>query len=106
MGMVGARSSGYASRDLQQSYHVFNYILARALAAGTKPVCTSDFADPEWWFAEDKRLEARAKHYCFQCPLREECLIHAMAHEEYGIWGGLTRLERRTLKLRAERGWR
>lgn len=39
--------------------------------------------------------ERRAKAVCATCPVRSECLEHALTHDErYGIWGGLTRKER------------
>lgn len=39
--------------------------------------------------------EARAKAVCAGCPVREECLEQAIATgERYGIWGGMTDLER------------
>ncbi len=40
--------------------------------------------------------ENRAKAVCATCIVRTECLQHATAHEErYGIWGGMTQVERR-----------
>ena len=49
-----------------------------------------------------KRLrESRAKAVCSECPVRTECLEHALnSDERYGIWGGLTDRERRSV-LRA-----
>jgi WhiB family redox-sensing transcriptional regulator len=45
----------------------------------------------------DKVNEARA--ICAVCPVRAECLDHAMTHaEHWGIWGGLTERERRRLR--------
>jgi len=41
------------------------------------------------------------KEFCARCPVREECLDWALAHEEQGIWGGLT--ERERTKLLASR---
>ncbi len=42
------------------------------------------------------RREARARAVCSYCPVRDECLQHAVDHDErYGIWGGLTGRERR-----------
>ena len=32
------------------------------------------------------------------CPVREACLEFALAHDEHGIWGGLTEPERQRLK--------
>ena len=45
-----------------------------------------------------------AKAICFQCPVREACLEHAIAvREKHGIWGGLTARERRRLIRRRRR---
>ncbi len=42
--------------------------------------------------------ESRAKAVCASCPVREQCLQHAVENDErYGIWGGLTDRERRLL---------
>ncbi len=42
--------------------------------------------------------EAIAKSICAECPVRPECLEHALAAgEHFGIWGGLNERERRTL---------
>lgn len=39
--------------------------------------------------------EARAKAVCATCPVRAECLAHALETDErYGVWGGLTDRER------------
>lgn len=54
---------------------------------------------PELFFegAGDDILEA--KSVCRLCPVREACLMMAIANEEkHGIWGGLTTQERKELK--------
>ena len=44
---------------------------------------------------------AHAKAICAGCPVRTECLDHAIATgERWGIWGGLTADERRPGRLR------
>jgi WhiB family redox-sensing transcriptional regulator len=43
--------------------------------------------------------EEAAKRVCRRCPVILQCRVHAMAAEDYGVWGGLTareRAERRT----------
>ncbi len=46
--------------------------------------------------AERRAREDRAKSICFTCEVREECLEYALeTREPYGIWGGLTEVERR-----------
>ncbi|MGW3410286.1 WhiB family transcriptional regulator [Streptomyces sp. NPDC000888] len=43
---------------------------------------------------------AAAQAICCGCPVRAECLYDALAHDApIGIWGGLTRKERRALPL-------
>lgn len=47
--------------------------------------------------AERRLREDEAKQVCFTCPVREECLDYALVTKEaYGIWGGLTEIERRS----------
>ena len=42
------------------------------------------------------RRESRARAVCGICPVRDECLQHAIDHgERHGIWGGQTDRERR-----------
>ena len=59
--------------------------------------------DPELFFpvAETGPLYdaqvAAAKHVCARCPVATECLAEAMARIPYGIAGGLTEDERRTV---------
>lgn len=53
--------------------------------------------DRERGEARDER-EAAAKAICAQCPVRRECLDHALAvREPFGVWGGLTQHERAEL---------
>ncbi|MFH8255506.1 WhiB family transcriptional regulator [Streptomyces roseolus] len=46
-----------------------------------------------------------AKRVCRRCPVREPCLRSALAqpHPPYGVWGGLTETERRSLERRTRR---
>ena len=40
-------------------------------------------------------IVAAAKRVCSLCPVKDECLEHAMVNREiFGIWGGTTELER------------
>jgi WhiB family transcriptional regulator, redox-sensing transcriptional regulator len=46
---------------------------------------------------EDEDAEP-AKAVCAECPVRQTCLEHALAHREReGIWGGTTERERRRI---------
>lgn len=49
-----------------------------------------------------------AKRVCATCPVRTECLDHAITHRETdGVWGGLDRLERqREARRRRDRARR
>lgn len=39
-----------------------------------------------------------AKAVCAECPVRQTCLEHALAHREReGVWGGTTERERRRI---------
>jgi WhiB family transcriptional regulator, redox-sensing transcriptional regulator len=47
---------------------------------------------------------AEAKEVCARCPVREACLDFALSTgQAYGIWGGLTEDERRSLRRRLQR---
>ncbi|MCW2722230.1 MAG: WhiB family transcriptional regulator, redox-sensing transcriptional regulator [Pseudonocardiales bacterium] len=46
-------------------------------------------------------LQREARQFCRTCPVRTECLAHALDQRvEFGVWGGMTERERRAL-LRA-----
>ena len=63
-------------------------------------------AEPELFFpvsAAGQSLEqaGRAKAVCAHCPVRRECLQFALAtRQAYGVWGGMSEEERRTVHLR------
>ncbi|MFG2869538.1 WhiB family transcriptional regulator [Streptomyces sp. NPDC048338] len=45
--------------------------------------------------------QSRAKALCSGCPVRAECLAHALdGRIEHGVWGGMTERERRALLKR------
>lgn len=59
-----------------------------------------DDSEPQ---AERRGREEEAKKVCACCAVREECLQFALStRESYGIWGGLTEVERRSI-LRKQR---
>jgi len=63
--------------------------------------------DPELFFpisTHPGRQTAEAKAVCRTCPVRDACLTWALeTHQDYGIWGGLTEAERRTIRNRDQR---
>jgi WhiB family redox-sensing transcriptional regulator len=62
------------------------------------------FADhDERWQARERR-EQEAKALCRTCPVRLECLEHALTYPEYhGVWGATSREDRQ--RLRREKRW-
>jgi WhiB family redox-sensing transcriptional regulator len=58
--------------------------------------------DPELFFDPRGRAERKAKAVCLRCPVRTECLLLALeSHAEFGVWGGMSTKERRTLLRKA-----
>lgn len=35
---------------------------------------------------------------CASCPIWKSCLSYAMEHESYGLWGGMTSIERLSMR--------
>ncbi len=55
--------------------------------------------DPELFFPEAGASARPAKQICDVCPVKNECLLEALANEySDGIWGGLTASERKALR--------
>lgn len=55
---------------------------------------------PDEWHLE----HYSAKKLCHGCPVISECLTYALdTDQEWGIWGGMTSKERRTLKRRTNK---
>jgi WhiB family transcriptional regulator, redox-sensing transcriptional regulator len=60
--------------------------------------------DVEVFFSQDESLQQEALELCAACPVRRECLEHALHHgEQYGIWGGAREGERRRLSRERRR---
>lgn len=47
---------------------------------------------------EERTKERLAKQICLICPHMTECRDYALAHEDYGIWGGTSEKERAYLR--------
>ncbi|CAL9279508.1 MULTISPECIES: WhiB family transcriptional regulator [unclassified Streptomyces] len=68
--------------------------------------------DPELFFPVGTSGPAvmqaeEAKRICARCPVREQCLQWALdAGQDFGVWGGTSEDERRTLRRRAARAAR
>jgi WhiB family transcriptional regulator, redox-sensing transcriptional regulator len=58
--------------------------------------------DPEIFFPDKGESVTAAKRVCAACEVRAECLQEALDRgERFGVWGGLSERERRTLTARA-----
>jgi WhiB family transcriptional regulator, redox-sensing transcriptional regulator len=45
--------------------------------------------------------QREAREFCVVCPVRTECLAHALDQQiEFGVWGGMTERERRAVLRR------
>ena len=55
--------------------------------------------DPELFFPEKGGSTREAKALCRRCPVRDDCLDYALAHDaRFGIWGGTSERDRRRMK--------
>ncbi len=53
--------------------------------------------DPDALFVQGA-AQQQAKQVCKACPVRSECLAHALdTRTEFGVWGGTTERERRQI---------
>jgi WhiB family transcriptional regulator, redox-sensing transcriptional regulator len=53
--------------------------------------------DPGIFFPAHGAPGIEARRVCDRCPVRIDCLEHATTKDEWGIWGGLDRDQRRAL---------
>lgn len=70
---------------------------------GTWPeraICVGE--DANAFFPAHSDPGTRARQVCANCPVRVDCLEYAIAADEWGIWGGLDREQRRALRDSAD----
>lgn len=61
---------------------------------------TCQDSDPDSLFAQGPQ-QSQVKAVCGGCVVRSECLAEALDNRiEFGVWGGMTERERRTLLRR------
>ena len=60
--------------------------------------------DTELFYRVEEERNSTAYQYinavrsiCGRCPIQKDCLAYAFGNEDYGVWGGLTSLERRSM---------
>ena len=82
----------------------------RADAACVGEPTEAFFADERWAEVEGRFVrwthasELDAKALCAVCPVRDDCLDHAMTlPERHGVWGGLNARERDRLRRKRQR---
>jgi WhiB family redox-sensing transcriptional regulator len=82
-------------------------VVKRATGMGTsdrewvdRSACLQSYDERFFPSRGDSNKEAKA--ICFdQCPVREECLEHALTKpERFGIWGGTSERERQEIRRR------
>jgi WhiB family redox-sensing transcriptional regulator len=101
-GQVSAASVTRAVRSLAEAPAPGAVLaaLVRPSAAWQEEALCSQ-TDPESFFPDKGGSTKAAKAVCARCPVRAECLEHALAHEErFGVWGGLSERERYRLAAR------
>ncbi len=61
-------------------------------------LCVGD--DPDVFFPPHGDPGTQARQICAACAVRGDCLGYAINADEFGVWGGLDRQERRELLRR------
>lgn len=66
--------------------------------------CTDVYTDLFYKVEEERSLVAydyinSLRSICAVCPIWKDCLTYAMEHEQYGMWGGMTTVERVAMKF-------
>lgn len=67
---------------------------------------TEWFDDGTIWeaFGDTSTHYEQARSICISCPVRDACLASALADKErFGMWGGLTPIERRRIERMGRR---
>jgi WhiB family transcriptional regulator, redox-sensing transcriptional regulator len=57
-------------------------------------------ADVAAFYPERGVQVGQARALCRRCPVADVCLRWAVEHDEYGLWGGTTREERKAMERR------
>jgi WhiB family transcriptional regulator, redox-sensing transcriptional regulator len=52
----------------------------------------------EFFYNDTGTAPIKLERLCKACPVRRECLSHALQYSEFGYWGGTTRAERDRLQ--------
>jgi len=66
----------------------------------SKAECWGLNTDLFYTVEEERNIKAynyinAVRSICGKCAIQRDCLAYGFAHEQYGVWGGMTTLERR-----------
>ena len=61
-------------------------------------LATCNGENPDLFFPAHGDPGTKARGICAHCPVQQECLEYATEADEFGIWGGLDREQRRALR--------
>ena len=64
--------------------------------------CRESYTDLFYSVEEERNANAywninAVRTICARCPIWSECLTYAFSNEDYGVWGGMTSLERKSI---------
>jgi len=55
--------------------------------------------DPDLFFpTRGEKMDQEVLDACHSCPVREQCIEHALKHERFGYWGGTSERQRNALR--------
>lgn len=73
------------------------YVLASINKWKDYSSCSARSKTEDFFDTSDAVLKTLAKKYCFNCPVRQNCLYTSLINQEvYGLWGGFTPRQRKT----------
>jgi hypothetical protein len=58
--------------------------------------------EPDAFYPERGINPTAARNTCPRCPVQNECLNYGIIYDEDGVWGGLTKKERKRLRYLRE----
>jgi WhiB family redox-sensing transcriptional regulator len=65
-------------------------------------LCTQ--VDPILFYPDQSESAEPAKRVCALCPVKRECGSYALAADElYGVWGGMSEMDRRSWRINNDR---
>lgn len=67
--------------------------------------CHAPEADKKRFYGVGRPADRLRRKYCANCPVSLECLKEGTIHDEEGLWGGLSKSERRNLPYFLLQGW-